>query len=563
MSRSSALILSLLFTLHAAAASGSECAAVTKPVRDKIRPSSVNPQYFVYNGRSRVLIGASASYLCHVRQHDTFGNPPLTPAQDYCEFTNYRSYMDNLKIGFVTGDTIPAIGLNKLRLWISLNSSPGFDRGENRPYDHESPLANDCGAWPAACSSPTWNLSAYSSIFFERLRCVLDYAWSKDIVVEITVFDSWQGNFDKSPWRSGFSREECFASKDYVDSAGKRCLDDPKNVNGWAKQRAFITKLAQELCSYPNIYYEVANEVDLTSGVSPTGQPQLTPAQVLSWHQDMTSTLAQADGACGHYIAANFHTPDTLNTVATSPFSLVNAHYTEIGDPPTRLGANELMRTRHNGGASELGRIFGFNETKITTDPGLFPAGLPNSFQRVEPARAEAWEFLMSEGGVYDLLGERWQSSTSDTPTIKTDLKLAHGFLSGYNLDRLRRSLPSSTGIPTWIDSGLTAYGGGGKRWAAMGSDMTQVGDGAFLYIHHSNLELTGFRRYVPLIGSHGPETLSVKSFPVGNYIAEWLNPANGFIIKSQLFSVTSVAPVTLMGSPTYSYDIALRITRR
>ena len=141
MPRASVVATLLLASGLSAVASSGQCThpPVTKPSRATIRPSTANPQYFTYNGVTRALIGASASYLCHVRQPGAFGTPTLTPAQDSCEFSNYPSYIDNLtKNEPAVG--IPIAGLNKLQLWLSLNSSPGFDRGHGRPYDGEAPF---------------------------------------------------------------------------------------------------------------------------------------------------------------------------------------------------------------------------------------------------------------------------------------------------------------------------------------------------------------------------------------------------------------------------------------
>src|SRR5262249_23591048 len=171
---------------------------------------------------------------------------------------------DYLKIGISSPGSTPANGLNVMRLWLSLNSSPGMDRGMNRPYDHEGPFTNNCSSSASSCPNTVWNVGSYDETYFNRLKCVLDKAWSRDVIVEVTLFDPWGGTFAQSPWSSAFSNKGCFASKDFVVN-GKRCDDlTLPNNSGWAQQRALIHKVAQELCSYPNIYYEVANEADLT-----------------------------------------------------------------------------------------------------------------------------------------------------------------------------------------------------------------------------------------------------------------------------------------------------------
>jgi hypothetical protein len=557
--RSAALLgLWLLLAPLAAAAQNPECPAYSKPARAKVAISGSNVQYFRYNNKTIPLVGASSEYLCHVLQPGSYGSGSnaRTPANDFCEFTNYTNYMDYLGIVSFSGPGfIQAEPLNKLQLWISLNSSPGFDRGEGRPYPNEAPFPDNCPAWQGACPSPTWNLGAKDTTFYNRLKCVLDYAWSKDIVVEVTIFDAWQGNHLTGPWKNAFSHRACFSSKDWVDPAtGKRC-DDPSlnnETNGWSKQRLLISNLATELCSYPNIYYEIANEADFIPGI-----PNMTPAMVRSWHQDMRNALVTADAGCGHLIASNFNDDGNL-TATASTYSVLNTHYTSTGSAST-YGANELLRARHNGGAAELNKAFGFNETKYTT---LFlPPPPNNSFQGSDTARAEAWEFLTSEGAIYDLYGELWQVM-SDTAVAIDQLKTLRGLLDDLPLDRMSRSLSAGGAQPSWL-SGLTSYGGS-FRWGAMHSPMNQAGDANVLYIHHSNLQLSGFQRYVPVTGSY-TENLSVK-LPAGTYRVEWIEPQTGIIQVSVLKTITAAqagTPQSIAASHTYDYDVALRITRQ
>lgn len=539
--------------LGIAAEAQPQCPAYTKPVRAKVRPSTVNPQYVHYNGRSRALVGISASYLCHVEQPGTFGNPPLTPSLDYCEFTNYPNYLSWLNYSSIESGYIPAVGLNTFRLWISLNHSPGIQR-RGQAYDHETPF-----------QKPFNTNGAVDDVFFARLKCVLDYAWSLDQIVEITIFDPWLGDYNTSPWKVYFgSNEQCFASKSFVLPNGRTCENDPAtgtlNRAGWDKQKQLITELVTRLCSYPNIYYEIANEVDLENS-----------DKIRTWHQEMTThlTTTEANLNCGHFVGANFHDPINVDGLSTT-FKAINAHYAHASSD-SRIAAIELLRTRHNygaGGIPDLNRIFGFNETKITSLFSLPSTGF--TFQSSEAARAEAWEFMLSEGGVYDLYGEHWNEMQSDTPQAMFSLTRLNGLLTEANLDRVQRSQSVNNARPAWIgnNSSLHSYGGtNNTRWGAMHSPMTLAGDANFLYIHHSTLEGTGtFQRYKPVIRSstnpYPAQTIYVV-LPTGTYRAEWIDPYSGRIVGSGNFTVTVSNTQTLVpAAKTYEFDIALRIKR-
>src|SRR5262245_54405635 len=132
MARLATALLLLALGVHGAAAAEQpppQCAAVSRPPRATVRPSAANPQYVVYNGRTQALVGASASYLCHIDQPGTLGNPlsPLTPSIDYCAFNNYPEYLGYLRAA-VMGPGQVAAPLNKMQLWIGLNHSPGIQR---------------------------------------------------------------------------------------------------------------------------------------------------------------------------------------------------------------------------------------------------------------------------------------------------------------------------------------------------------------------------------------------------------------------------------------------------
>ncbi|HEV7509467.1 MAG TPA: hypothetical protein VGS07_31625 [Thermoanaerobaculia bacterium] len=72
-------------------------------------------------------------------------------------------------------------------------------------------------------------------------------------------------------------------------------------------------------------------------------------------------------------------------------------------------GAIELIRTKNVATRGITGRAFGFNEGRSTPDPTT-----------AQSARAEAWEFALNEGGLYDNYNLRLYSSTG-TIDAETD----------------------------------------------------------------------------------------------------------------------------------------------
>src|SRR5262245_59670646 len=71
-----------------------------------------NRQYFLYNGKTIALVGASAEYLCHIDQ-------PTGNDTHVCTWNNNPQYFAN----------IAGKGVNKIRMWVGLNHSPGTHNG--------------------------------------------------------------------------------------------------------------------------------------------------------------------------------------------------------------------------------------------------------------------------------------------------------------------------------------------------------------------------------------------------------------------------------------------------
>lgn len=74
------------------------------------------------------------------------------------------------------------------------------------------------------------------------------------------------------------------------------------------------------------------------------------------------------------------------------------------------------------------------------------------------------------------------------------------------------------------------------------------------LYLHHSVLKRESSYDVVP--GSYKEKI--TMAFPIGKYRAEWINPADGNVIKKQ--DLTIKKGNRTLKSPEYSVDIALRV---
>lgn len=550
---------------------------------------SSNPHYFNYNGVPTALVGVSGEYIPHISDTN-----PFTWKDKRCRYDD----------GTTAGagefkrciDDFAAKGLNKIRMWVGLTFSPGFEE-KGSPFTYEQPFF-----W----NGSRWRLDRYEPNFFTRVKEVIAYAASKDpdMIVEVTLF-AHSGNYANGPWSStrnlyydsgGVQHVGVgFTSQSYVMSfdPGYNAADaepDANTTNEEARrlQVAYVEKTVRELNAYTNFYWEIANEPDFNTVTLPTDIQAM-----IDWHNYIAQKIIAAEAPLPnkHLIAGNFITQaawEKVRGTAANPSKLdtnikiVNGHYVDIspkttsgGTTPTRYGAIKVVRTYNRTAAPIAGRLFGFNETQISHDPN----------SRMS-SRAEAWEFMLNEGGLYDNLNYAWNQPVptggtcdaacrstcckycNNSALVRTDLGSVNAFLKGLNLVNMRRQTGST---PTWVTSGVPAYGssdisiGANTYWAAMQS----TGEQYALYLHHSTLSTdAGAKWYIPKAGTYTRSlTFDLTGSAIGqNFKVEWFVPppctlpGTSQTVTTQPL-VWNGSPVTL-GSPVYNYDLAVRITK-
>ena len=239
-----------------------------------------------------------------------------------------------------------------------------------------------------------WNLDRINPTFFTNLNAVLSYAATKNVIVELTLFDAYNGAYCTSPWHAGnnigtndgatniqFSNRTFFTAFDNDAVNAVDCaLSDTTPANQVARKRQ-VTALqwaVQQLNGKTNFYWQLANEPD----ESPAASTTTSATALLNWHACMASKIVQAESSLPnkHLIGVNFWTNSSLNALAASAnpnIQIVNSHYSTIlcNTPgctsvhtKSFYGAIPLL----NGYWSTLpNSTFGFNETKSSTNPSL------------------------------------------------------------------------------------------------------------------------------------------------------------------------------------------------
>jgi len=515
-----------------------------------------NPHYLNYNSQTTVLAGMSGDDLPHVLRPDL--------KDTFCTFdvvnqtTGQRSYQ---RCSF----RLQAFGLNKMQLWISLNSSSGLERlTPPAPYQDEQPFTY---------SAPLWNLNSYNSTYFSNLNAVITDALSRNpnIIVEVVLFDPWNGYHDNpstSPWSPGrntgfngngntvdFTQNRYMVSYEHGSGNPDGGTDSTPSIqNARILQQRLVAQVVHALKGFPNIYYEIANEPDLVPANSQT--PPDTMAMI-NWHNFIARTIAANDSNPPHLIAVNMMTQNALNLASLfdSNIKIVNGHYVELINSPSStitFGALPLIENYWNGPNGSLALTFGFNESRSVPIPVIVGA------------RAEAWEFMLNEGSVYDNYNVNFIDPGS--AAVRGYLGRLLTFLQPISLTNINWRQNGSS--PGWA-GGLSASGTqtaedqptGKTYWGAI----QHPNHSYALYLHHSCLTtILNQHRYKPVCSSAGyQETLQLvpgKNTGSVTYKVDWITPDQDAPVCSQVISWAGTGFVQVT-SPKYPFDLALRLT--
>ncbi len=639
-----------LFTVEDAAAQVPDCKTFQRTGRSvtPIGLSASNPRYLSFRGKSNVYVGWSADAACHHKLNNPDfchaaidANPAATPPQAAVP-ANYSELLTKLR-GPVASTAPPQ--LRKLRLWVSL---AGDTNPANVPFQTVGDPATATGYWRLDGGADG---QGYNHDYFDRLRTVVNKARQLDLVVEITFFAPFQGKpFDGGPWsfagghakalnaqgmldRVGFSQKEFFVVAGPTDDS----VAAARNLRMRDYQRNVILWTIRELWCFENIWYEIANEQE---------HQTVDPIAVAAWQKTMidqvekvekdylkTSTNPTGSLQRRHLIAVQPWTATGATLAFQDPrISIVSSHYTTVVTDRLATLPSGTSRALDLGGillsrayAFKM-RVLGFNETKITPVDGS--AGdrshlnglLQNNITTPRPdsSRAEAWEFLLGQGGTYD----NWSYNSKTglvspvTQQIRDQLVKLQAYFDTLPLDKLTLTTPEP---PTAWVTNISRYPKDGvpwesntssfRYWAGLQTPDWTNGRRYVLYSHHSTPRcrkansvngeqdyistgcprdaITDLPRFLSFGGYDGriwtQATKRYKdSFAVnlgaspGSFVVLWIDPASTLQLKQQKVvwkktDPTCTAPACIvcnsavnctLESPAYDFDILLDVAQ-
>jgi hypothetical protein len=462
-----------------------------------IRLHPDNPHYFLFRGRTTVLITSGEHYGSVLNPDFDYRKYLATLAADGLNYTRLfsGSYVEAPgAFGIARNNLAPAAG-RFLAPW-ARSGTPGYHNGGNK-----------------------FDLDRWDDAYFTRLKDFVAEAGRRGIVVEMTLFSSHYADMN---WAlSALNRDNNVNATDAID---RRLLHTLANGNTLGYQERLVRKIVDELSGFDNVFYEIQNEPwsDRTVTVD-TINPYLrapalkvypnavdvADAESVAWQARVASWIVAEEAALPerHLIAQNYCNFRYPVRELAPGVSIVNFHY----------AYPEAARLNYG-----LGKLLAYDETGF--------AGREDSFYR-----KQAWNFLFAGGGTFNNLDYSFTVGHEDGTDAEPNGP-------GGGSAALRRQL----GI---LSEFLRSF-----DLAKMRPDPLAVASAPGLYTQ--TLSLPG-ERYAVFATGAGPGRLEL-AIPAGTYAAEWIDTKTGAVIKRE--RVAHAGGTLALASPAFEDDIALRL---
>jgi Cellulase (glycosyl hydrolase family 5) len=498
--------------------------------------SGTSPRYFSWQGRVLPLLGISAEYICHLSQPRR--------ADKYCALENFDGVLADLQ-----KNRNHVIGL-----WTIFNHSPGT-MAYGAPFENEQPFVRSEGKW---------DLRRINETYLDNLERVVCAAYNRQIAVEVTLLDPWDGNWATSPFNpantvavegrpQGFSQRRFFLR--FENDAGTADTS-PQNVEARTAQKNAVAAIVGRLKKYPNVIWEVANEPDfIPADAADLGGP-VTPAQVMEIEKAMIAVIQANDSKPPHLLQVNGHSPGMFAwDVPGTKVDIASAHYTQIKAP--FLGALQILRER-NLTAPRSKVAMAFNEGQ----------SIPNALERTaDDVRAEAWEFAFLGGALFNAYS--LDRGSRESQAASAQLGVLADFLGSVDLGTAEPASCNGAadwcqGLPTSGAKDAGRCGPANVYWAALRSAKMSA-----LYIHHSlpRSRIGGGRfdgyKAVACGGASGTgyQTAGFQ-FRVprpGCWSLEWIDPKSGKTLADRAYSISDAGKTySSADKPFYAHDVLI-----
>jgi PKD repeat protein len=544
------------------------------------------------------LLGQSYEYVCHI----------CAPNRDpnYCTLNTFHNILDWEQQN----------RNNVIRLQAIFNHSPGLSDptqyGCNVPFQHEQPFFRVASKskWDLKKIDNMHNNNGSANNYLSNLEAVVCRAYNNHIIVEVTLFNPYDGTFTTGPFYtgntvdgSGFSARQYFVMPQVPSS----------EQSGRDAQIFALQQVVGQLKGYPNVIWEVANEPDfIPKDIRDAG---VKPADVFAWEQLMIGYIKNADPSANakpaHLVQLNGHTVDTFawTPPPTPPgqsqlpvlASIDSLHYTTNPDVTFPDGTT----IKYYGAIS----LWPPTDSTIVTGRGSMATGFNEQISVPDvvhgsnradgEVRSEALEFITQSGALFDGYSVQYSYTPAQCVTNQlrylADVLIPNGTVSVVWLDDLVpgscSTVPATCSNPpsnssatgNWC-AGLPCYGtlddasnndcgnGALAYWssiiapAAPYLGFITVGD-RLLYIHHgvpAGFNHDGYKAITcGVSGSTRGYHANGFQYSVsvgGTYQEYWLDPAINLVLGHHFRCLNPNQLVGAAVNPTYSQDVLLLI---
>ena len=461
--------------------------------RGVIRVSDINPHYFEYKGREILLI---------------------TSAEHYGAVSNnkfdYIPYFDKLA----------GYGLNYTRIYPGSHIEPA---GIWLPEDNLAPGADVIVPW-ARSNVPGYigggnkfDLNAWDTAYFARLRDFITQAYARDIIVEICFFNAQTPDY----WPySPLHKDANIQGVGDCDHVAFETLDNAALAR---EQLRYILKIVEETNEFDNVIYEFVDEPTL----------MLTPShKAYRWIESMFEAVVELE--------------DRL------PKKHMLTQQLEIGvdfcgdDRAAFIVTQYLaLSSRQIGGIAALNNSYGYNKPIELNETAYVPSWYDREHTSI--ARLEAWEFMVGGGASFNQLNGYFIVSNPAgdheiNHRILAGLRNLRMFLEGFDYIKMTRDARTVRRVS--IGASYNMISERGRQYA--------------MYMHHSFTNAGGAlgTYYEPEYGDYEPDVTLVLD--KGGYTAAFIDPETLNVIKE--IDIITEGGETVIACPRYKLDIALKI---
>jgi len=458
-----------------------------------------NPHWFLWRGRATALITSGEHYGAVLNQDFDYIRYLDTLQRDGLNYTRTFTgvYVEpSGAFGIQRNTLAPAHG-RLLAPW-ARSAQPGYAGGGNK-----------------------FDLERFNPAYFRRWHDFLRAASQRGIVVEVTLFSSV---YSDTQW--AYHPLNPKNNIQAVPVGDWRKLRTANNGSAMSIQQRFVRQVVRELNRHANLFFEIQNEPwsdnhEMGDMINPymfekptfPNAVEITTQTSVAWQRAIARVILDEESRLPnqHLIAqnvANFRL--ALSDVDLVPEAkIVNFHYAY----PEAITWNRGWD-----------RVIGCDET-----------GFAGRDDRTY--RREAWNFVMSGGGLFDNLDYSFtigKEDGTDTdnrapggggPALRRQLGVLSRFVHSFDLAKLRPDRAFVQQAPGVVARVLSAPG----------------------YAYALYLQV------------RGPTALKVK-LPPGHWRATWINVLDGHVLRETTCAKSD--PVVTLASPDFDSEVALRIIR-